>query len=119
MEEVQQAQPTPQFAQEPAPNATAALVLGILSIVGCCCYAIPGLVMGIIGMVLAKKSIAEYEANPDNYTEGSYKNAKAGKICALIGVILSAIYVLILIVYVAVLIASPELLEQYEDYNTF
>ena len=35
------------------PNATAALVLGIISIVGALCYGIVGIICGIIGLVLA------------------------------------------------------------------
>ena len=37
------------------PNATAVLVLGILSIVTCWLYGIPGIIMGIIAIVLAQK----------------------------------------------------------------
>ena len=35
------------------PNATAALVLGALSLVFCWCYGIIGLVLGILAVVLA------------------------------------------------------------------
>jgi hypothetical protein len=41
--------------QQKLPNATAVLILGIVSIVGCCCYGLPGLIAGIIALVLAKK----------------------------------------------------------------
>lgn len=85
--------------QAPLPNATPVLVLGIISIVGCFCYGIIGLVCGIIAMVLAKKDLRLYNENPAGYTEGSYNNLKAGRVCAIIGLILSAIYLLIIICY--------------------
>ena len=39
------------FGQQQLPNATAVLVLGIISIVGCFCYGIIGLILGIIALV--------------------------------------------------------------------
>lgn len=88
--------------QQNVPNATATLVLGIISIVGCFCYGIVGLVCGIIAMVLANKDLAKYKANPTAWTVSSYNNLKAGRICAIIGIILSALY----IVYVIFIIAT-------------
>lgn len=79
--------------QRPLPNATAVLVLGIISIIGCFCYGIVGLICGIIALVLAGKDKAKYNASPELYTEGSLKNLNAGRICAIIGTILSAIYI--------------------------
>lgn len=80
------------------PNATPTLVLGIISIVGCIFYGIPGLICGIIALVLHKKDKALYKQNPNKYAM-SYKNARAGYVCAVIGTSLSAFYFLILIVY--------------------
>ena len=42
--------------KQPLPNATAVLVLGIISIVGCFCYGIVGLICGIIALILASKA---------------------------------------------------------------
>lgn len=80
--------------QQPAPNATAVLVLGIVSIVGCFCYGIIGVICGIIALILYSKANREVVQNPGAYTEGSIKNLKAGRICAIIGLILSALYLL-------------------------
>lgn len=80
------------------PNATAVLVLGILSIVFCWCLGIPGLTMGIIALVLARNGEKEYYANPGKYTESSFKNLDAGKICAIIGTALSGIYILLVVI---------------------
>ena len=79
------------------PNSTAVLVLGILSIVTCWLYGIIGLILGIIAIVLHKKDKALYQTNPSSYAE-SFKNSKAGFVCAIIGVSLSALFVIYLIV---------------------
>lgn len=79
------------------PNATAVLVLGIVSIVGCTCWGFTGLICSIIALVLAKKDNALYRAAPDQYTVASYNNLKAGRVCAIIGLCLSAVFVLYLI----------------------
>ena len=90
-------------SQSALPNATAVLVLGILSILGCFCYGIIGLILGIIAIVLASKDSKLYKINPDAYTPGSYSNIKAGKVCAIIGVILSSLYVVFALFIVAIL----------------
>lgn len=72
------------------PNSTGVLVLGILSIVFCCCYGIIGLIFGIIALYLSKEGMALYETNPNLYTSVSYNNLKAGRICAIIGIVLSS-----------------------------
>ena len=82
------------FRNGTLPNATATLVLGILSIVGCLFYGLPGLICGIISLVLYKKDNKLYEAD-QSYYEASHKNAKAGYVCAIIGTSLSAIYFLV------------------------
>jgi hypothetical protein len=83
--------------QQPLPNSTAVLVLGIISIVGCFCYGVVGIICGIIALILASKSKKLYEANPEAYTVGSYKNMNAGRICAIIGLILSVVYLALVI----------------------
>lgn len=87
------------------PNATAVLVLGIISIVGCIFYAIPGIVCGIIAIVLHKKDREVYLTNPSLY-DGSFKNSKAGYVCGIIGLSLSLLFVLILIVYFVFLFSA-------------
>ena len=84
------------------PNSTPVLVLGILAILSCCCYGLPGLVLGIIGLVLGNKDKKLYNENPGFYTESSYKNSKAGRICSIIALILSALYLLLIIGFILV-----------------
>jgi len=87
------------FRPSTVPNATGVLVLGIISIVGCIFYGIPGLICGIIALVMHKKDKALYLTNPEKY-EASFKNSKAGYICAVIGLSLSALYLLLIIIFV-------------------
>lgn len=82
----------------PIPNSTGVLVLGILSIVTCWLYGIPGLILGIIAMVLAGGAKKTYEQNPSQYSLASFNNLKAGRVCAIIGLSLSALYLLVVII---------------------
>jgi hypothetical protein len=92
--------PYGQFGQIALPNSTPVLVLGILSILSCCCYGVPGLILGIIGLVLGNKDLALYKSNPNYYTESSYKNSKAGRVCSIVGIILSALYLLLIVAFI-------------------
>jgi hypothetical protein len=94
------------FGQKALPNSTAVLVLGIISIVGCFCYGIVGVVCGIIALVLASKDNNLYQQNPSLYTESSLKNMKAGKVCGIVGLSLSALYIVCLIIYISVIGAA-------------
>lgn len=88
----------PMNLQQSLPNSNAVLVLGIISIAACWCWGFPGLICGIIALVLSSKSEIIYRAEPNNYTPGSYSNLKAGKVCAIIGVCLSGFIVLNVII---------------------
>ena len=68
------------------PNSTAALVLGILSIVLSCCCSIFGSILGVIGLVLANKATTVYNENPSQYD--GFNNVKTGKILSIIGIVL-------------------------------
>src|SRR5580692_7792734 len=88
--------------QQNLPNATAVLVLGIISIVGCFCYGIPGLACGIIALVLANKDMVRYNSSPSAFSSASYNNLKAGKVCAIIGTALAGLflaYVIIVVIF--------------------
>jgi len=77
------------------PNATTSLILGIVSIVTCCCYGIIGLPLGIAAVVLANKAKKIYLEAPENYT--GYSNANTVKILGIIGIILNALYLIMII----------------------
>ena len=76
------------------PNATAVLVLGILSIVVC-------FICGIVALVISNKDMALYRANPELYTTSSYNNIKTGRICAIIGIALQVLGIIVYIIVIA------------------
>ncbi len=79
------------------PYAVGALVLGIISIVTCWLYGIPGVICGIIALILHAKDKKVYLTNPAKY-EQSFKTSKAGFICGIVGLSLSALFLIYLIV---------------------
>ena len=74
------------------PNSTLILVFGILSIIGCCCYGVAGIIFGIIALVMAKRAMEIYNADPELYT--GYQNVKTGRILAIIGLVLSGLSII-------------------------
>ncbi|HNU86959.1 MAG TPA: CCC motif membrane protein [Ferruginibacter sp.] len=87
----------------PLPNATATLVLGILSIVVC-------FICGIIALVISNKDVSMYRANPELYSEASYNNIRAGRICSIIGI---ALQVVGLIFYLVVIVFAVTTATQF------
>jgi len=95
------------------PHSQAALILGIISIVtACCCYGLPGLILGFIGMKEAKKAKAIHEENPEMYT--GLNNAETGRITSIIGVVIGGLAVVWLI-YVVSTGQWGEVIQQYKD----
>lgn len=86
-------------SKSPLPNATAVLVLGICSIVFSCAFI--GLILGIIGLVLASKGRKMYKEAPSLYD--GYGQLNAGYIMSIIGTCLGGLYVLYLIIWVIIL----------------
>tara|TARA_B100001758_G_C18284268_1_gene543410 strand:+ start:169 stop:516 length:348 start_codon:yes stop_codon:yes gene_type:complete len=86
--------------QETLGNSTTILVLGILSIFpGISCIGIVGVVLGIITLVMSKKTKAEVQANPNKYTESSIKVYKAGRVCGIVGLSLSSFAIILYTLY--------------------
>lgn len=75
------------------PHAQSSLIFGIVSIVtACCCFGLPGVIFGFIGLNNSKRAMAIYNADPSQYTgEG---NANTGKITSIIGIVIGGIAVL-------------------------
>lgn len=100
------------------PNASASLVLGILSLVlslilWCMFYTeIIPLILGIIGLVLSNKDKRTYTAAPELYSRASLSNSNAGKVCCIIGVCIS---VLVLVVFILIVIAAGTM--SYKDWQ--
>jgi len=78
----------------PIPNSAGVLVLGILSIFGLCCFGIGGLIMGIIALVLHKQGMEAYNEQPELYRASGLGTMNAGRICAIIGIVLSSLALL-------------------------
>lgn len=77
------------------PNEMPVMIMGILSLVFC---GVVGLILSIIALVMHKKDKELYDSDPQSYG-ASFKNSNIGRICALIGLILSCISFLFLIMY--------------------
>lgn len=87
------------------PADPTAIILGIVSVVivglGCCCglFSLGSLILSIIGLVMANKSIKLYKQNPEDYTPQSRSNTGVGQVICIIGLVISAILVIISAVY--------------------
>ena len=78
-------------------GAGTALAMGIVSIVF---VSIIGVLLGIIGIVKSNTVISEYNSHPNLYDEKFLKRAKAGKVCAIIGLLVKVVGITILIIVV-------------------
>lgn len=95
MSEILDTGTTGKVGNEKLPNSTGVLVLGIISIVLC---GLIGLICGIIALSMASAATRLYNENPMRYDEASFKQMKAGKVCAIIGLSLLGFVILLLIV---------------------
>lgn len=90
--------------QKSLPNSTLTLVMGISSVVSvCCCYyafGLVGIALGIVALINYKKDMVLYTSNPEEYTLSSYNNLKVGRICGIVGLVLSSISAFFLLIYV-------------------
>lgn len=84
--------------QEKNTMSTASLVMGILSLVSCCCTWI-GIVFGVLGIVFALMS------RTDGQMDGQ---AKAGLILSIIGIVLD-ILIIILVIFLQIFTMLPDL----------
>ena len=93
---VQMPSPQPQSHQGnlKLPGSGAALTLGILSIV---LSGIIGLILGIVGITQANKGLDLEYLQPGKYDPSSVSQAKAGKVCSIIGIVLSGLVMLIIL----------------------
>lgn len=78
-------------AKKDLPDATVVLVLGILSLIFGWCYESFGLILGIIAVVLAGGQRKLYLQSPDEYTESSFKNVNAGRVCGIISICIAGL----------------------------
>lgn len=101
------------------PNATAVLILGILSILTCWCYGIIGIILGILALVLAKKDITTYRMSPEKFD--NYQTLNIGRVLGIIGLILSVLTIIFFVWFISIVglenMQDPELArEKIMDY---
>lgn len=83
------------------PADPTALILGIIGLVvvlpGCCCgfLTVISLILGIVGLFLASKSIKTYANDPENYHHKSWSNVKVAKIVCIITIVISALVLML------------------------
>jgi hypothetical protein len=82
------------------PNSSTILVLGILSLVFCWWHIVSfiGIILSIVTLSLARKELSLFYLQPSQFTQSSLNNVKAGRVCAIIGLIIS------ILVFVAALL---------------
>ncbi len=91
------------------PADPTSLVLGIIALVlgiaGCCCYGISAIVplgLGIVGLVMANKSLREYYNNPDVYSPASKSNVSTAKVINIIAVVFNGVLTLVAVAIFAI-----------------
>jgi len=95
------------------PNSQGALILGITSIItACCCYGIPGVILGFIGLNQAKKAKRTHDENPDVYI--GIGNANTGRITSIIGLVIGGLYTIFMI-YIISTGQWGDVMDQYKE----
>lgn len=99
--------------QEEAPNNIGILILGVLSIVpGTISFGLLGIILGIVTLSLAAGTNEAINKHPEKYTASSIRLVKTGKICGIIGLVLSALIFISLIImaisYSSSLMGNPD-----------
>lgn len=84
-------------------SAVAALVLGMMSILTCFFYGVPGVVCGILALVYAKR--AREAVRLGRAPAFSLDFARAGKICGWTGISLSAVFFVLIALYMVMVFA--------------
>jgi hypothetical protein len=94
-------------ARQNLPNSTLILGLGILSIVFSFWYfSLLGVILSIFALVLANRDLRLYYSNTSQYTLSSFNNVKAGRVCAMIGLLVALIFFIFMILIVAGILAT-------------
>ncbi|WP_156115595.1 CCC motif membrane protein [Psychroserpens sp. Hel_I_66] len=104
------------------PADPTAMILGIIALVvsfaGCCCgiFAFIPLILSIIGLVIANKSLREFQANPSIYEPQSKSNVSTSRILNIIALVMSSITILFYLAYFLIYGAlfSTAIMEGYE-----
>lgn len=114
------------------PADSTAMILGIIALVlglaGCCCYGIVAIVpltISIIGLVMANKSIREFNENPEAYSPQSRSNVATAKIINIIALVFNSIififFIIVFFIYgtlfsAAIMDSYKQSQNEYDDY---
>ncbi|WP_323787205.1 CCC motif membrane protein [Psychroserpens sp.] len=104
------------------PADPTAMILGIIALVmsfaGCCCgiFAFIPLILSIVGLVMANKSLKEFQLNSENYAHQSRSNVSTAKILNIIALIMSSIVTLFYLAYFMIYgaLLSTAIMEGYD-----
>ena len=111
--------PQPMFPPDPAkppnhPQATTAMILGIVALVGGCSLFLP-LLVAPVAWIMGAKAVREIDASGGSL--GGRGEANAGKITGIIGTVLLILAVLALIAFVVILIVTAA--STSSDYDSY
>ena len=103
------------------PNA---LILGIVSLVigfaGCCCYGVFAFIpilLSVLGLVMANKSLKVFDQNPQTYTPQSRNNVVIAKTLNIISIVINGIIFLMFITLFIIFgsLASNDIFKEYKN----
>lgn len=92
--------PSKPVSQERFQNSGGILAMGILSIVFG--FGLIGLILGIVTLSISSKHMTAYRMDPMRYDEQSFKQVKAGRTCAIVGLSLFGLAILIAVMILSV-----------------
>lgn len=105
-----------------------ALILGIIALIigiaGCCCYGITAiipLILAIIGLVAANRSIKVYDTNPEVFSLQSRNNVGTAKVINIIAIVMNGLVVVFSIAAIAFYgtMVSSEMFKAYNKTDTY
>lgn len=100
-------------------NDTGVLLLGIFSIFFCCFMGVPGIVSGLAALILGNRARREFREQPEVYDPESLSQVNTGRICGLIGLVLSALVVLYFLASFIMVFTNPELMERIKEMQEY
>ncbi|WP_452230348.1 MULTISPECIES: CCC motif membrane protein [unclassified Lacinutrix] len=109
--------------QNKLPADSSAMTLGIIALVilflGCCCglFSIVSVILSIIGLVSANKSIRLFKENPDVYSSFSYTNVNNAKVLNIVALAVSGLITMLYITYFMIygVLISTILMDTYNN----
>ena len=84
------------------PNSNTILILGILSLVFSWwhIFSLVGIILSIVTLSLSRKELSIFYMQPAQFTLSSLNNVKAGRVCAIIGLIISIVVFIVAVLLI-------------------